>query len=180
VINAFGAKGLDFDVENGLPVSDALQRTAANHMRNQAIHNLQHQNSGLQISFTLGVFPTGLPQAQLNVLIDAKNSGVGISVVNIMAMDYGSCGQNMGQDAINAAEATQDQLAANGISASVGVTPMVGTNDTSCEYFSTTDAHNLLNYAQSNSYITRLAYWSQESDSASYHNAYVSIFKSFH
>jgi hypothetical protein len=180
VINQFGARSLDFDVEDGLPVTNAVENTGANHMRNQVLANLQGANPGLQISFTLGVYPTGLPQGQLNVLIDAKNTGVNIGVVNIMAMDYGSCGQNMGQDAINAASAVQGQLNANGISANVGVTPMVGTNDTSCEYFSTGDAQNLVNYAQSNGYISRLAYWSQGIDSASYGNAYINIFKTFH
>jgi hypothetical protein len=156
-----------------------MNRTTQNHNRNLAIKNLQAANSGLVVSYTLGVYPTGLPQAQLNVLLDAKSAGVNIGVVNIMAMDYGSCNQNMGQDAIDAANATKNQLASNGISAKVGVTPMLGTNDTTCEYFSTTDAQNLENYAQSNTYISRLAYWS-EALNASFSNSYINIFKAFH
>ncbi len=56
-----------------------------------------------------------------------------------MAMDYGGCGIDMGQAAIQAAQSTRSQLSSLGISAKVGVTPMIGTNDVVCEVFSTSD-----------------------------------------
>ena len=56
------------------------------------------------------VLPTGLDASGLNVLQTAKNDGVRIDVVNVMAMDYGEAVDNngqMGQDAISAAVATE-------------------------------------------------------------------------
>lgn len=179
VIDAYGLRSLDFDIEDGDTVKDAVEQTAANHRRNQALANLQAANPGLQISYTLGVSASGLPDGQLTVVTDAASTGVSVSVVNVMAMDYGTCNENMGQDAIAAAKNTRDQLAANGISAAVGVTPMIGTNDTKCEVFSTVDAQNLVNYAQANPFIARLAYWAQDADSSTYGDAYVHIFEGF-
>jgi chitinase len=94
-----------------------------------------------------------------------------------MAMDYGPCYSDMGQAAIDAASATRNQLSSNSISANVGVTPMIGINDVTCEVFSTSDAQQLVNYAQSNSYISLLAYWAVGADPG---NNYLNIFKTFH
>src|SRR5439155_25987559 len=124
--------------------------------RNQALHNLQVANPGLRVSYTLAVDRTGLPSAQINLLNNAKANGVTVNDVNIMAMDYGPCYTDMGQAAVDAASATRNQLSANGISANVGVTPMIGVNDTTCENFTTTDANVLVNYTKANSYLNLL------------------------
>ena len=58
-----------------------------------------------------------------------------------MAMDYGPCYSDMGQAAVDAANATRNQLSANGLSAGVGITPMIGVNDITCENFTTSDAN---------------------------------------
>jgi hypothetical protein len=70
----------------------------------------------------------------------------------------------MGLDAIDAATATESQIAALGLSAKLGVTPMIGVNDISSEVFSLADAQALLNYAQTDSNIVRLAMWSVARD----------------
>ena len=172
VITKYGLKIMDLDIEGGRE-SD----TASVTRRNQALHNLQVANPGLRVNYTLAVDRSGLPQAQINLLNNAKSNGVTVSVVNIMAMDYGPCYTDMGQAAIDAANATRNQLSANGISAAVGVTPMIGVNDTTCENFTTTNMQQLVNYAQSNSYITLLAYWAQGADGA---HSYINIAKTFH
>ncbi len=41
---------------------------------------------------------------------------------------------------------------------------MIGVNDTNTEVFKFTDANTLLNFASSNSFITRLAFWSLARD----------------
>jgi hypothetical protein len=102
---------------------------------------------------------------------------VNVDVVNIMAMDYGPCYTDMGQAAVDAANATRSQLGALGLTSKVGVTPMIGANDIACENFSTTDAGVLVNYAQANSFIGLLSYWQQAADP---NRAYINIFKTFH
>jgi chitinase len=171
VINQFGLTWLDLDIESG-----AESDTTSVDRRNKAIHNLQVANPGLRISYTLAVDRTGLPSAQINLLNNAKANGATVNVVNIMAMDYGPCYGDMGQAAVDAAAATRSQLSSNGLSSSVGVTPMIGVNDTTCENFTTSDANVLVNYAKANSYISLLAYWEQTVDSS---DSYINIFKTF-
>ncbi len=172
VINQFQLKWMDLDIESGTEGD-----FASVDRRNKALHNLQGANPGLHVTYTLAVSRGGLGSAQINLLNNAKANGVTVHVVNIMAMDYGPCYSDMGQAAIDAASATRNQLANNGISARVGVTPMIGVNDVTCEVFSASNAQQLVNYAQANSYISLLAYWSQDADP---NHTYINIFKTFH
>jgi hypothetical protein len=172
VIDQFHLTWIDLDIESGQE-SD----TASVDRRNQAMHNLQVANPGLRISYTLAVDRSGLPSAQRNLLANAKANGVDVTMVNIMAMDYGPCYGDMGQAGVDAANATRSQIAALGLGSQVGVTPMIGVNDTTCENFTTSDARVLVSYAQANSFIGLLAYWVQDADPG---QAYISIFKTFH
>ena len=66
----------------------------------------------------------------LNVVKSAKDAGVDLYLVNIMAMDYGRSGQDYGDLAIQAVKSTKDQIKSiygNSDAAAfkmVGVTPM--------------------------------------------------------
>jgi chitinase len=133
---------------------------------------LQSANPGLRVDYTLAVDRSGLPSAQINLLNNAKSNGVSVASVNIMAMDYGPCYTDMGQAAVDAANATRNQTGMN-----VGITPMIGVNDTSCENFTTNDAHVTVNFAQGASFVNLLAYWVQDADP---NNSYINIFKTFH
>ncbi len=172
VITKYNLKWMDLDIE-GAPIAD----TASIDRRNKALHNLQAANPGLRVAYTLAVDRSGLPQQQIDLLNNAKANGVNVGVVNIMAMDYGPCYTDMGQAAIDAASATRNQLSANGITAKVGVTPMIGVNDTTCENFTTTNMQQLVTYAQANSYISLIAYWAMGADGA---HSYINIAKTFH
>ena len=173
VITKYNLKIMDMDIEGGRE-----NDTASVTRRNQALHNLQVANPGLRVHYTLAVDRVGgLPQGQINLLNNAKANGVTVSVVNIMAMDYGPCYTDMGQAAIDAANVTKNQIAANGINAKVGVTPMIGVNDVTCENFTTANMQQLVNYAQANSYISLLAYWAQGADP---NRTYINIAKTFH
>jgi hypothetical protein len=93
-----------------------------------------------------------------------------------MAMDYGDgaapnpSGQ-MGRYAIDAAKATQQQVAsALGLSgaaawARIAVTPMIGVNDTSTEVFTTADARQVVDFART-VHLGWLAFWSGARDRA--------------
>jgi chitinase len=103
----------------------------------------------------------------LNLLSSAKSDGVALSVVNIMTMDYGTSGIEMGSAATEAAAATETQIQQAGLTSTVGITPMIGQNDSSGEIFTLADATTLLNFANANSYVSRLAMWSMGRDNGS-------------
>jgi len=161
-VNSSTPVRLDFDIEGG-----ATTDQASITRRDQALKNLKSANPGLVISYTLPVLPTGLIQSGVNILNSVKTDGLSLDVVNVMAMDYGSANDNGGQMGLSAQQAasnTHNQVVAAGLSASIGVTPMIGINDTNTEIFQLSDAQSLLNFANANSYITRLSMWSVARD----------------
>ena len=169
VVDTYHLTHIDFDIE-GAAVSD----TASINRRSQALVALEQSHPGLSVSLTLPVLPTGLDANGLSVVQSAHTYGLVVSVVNIMAMDYGQWaapdGNQMGAYAQQAAQATHDQLASiySNLSdaqlwAMVGVTPMIGVNDTCwstyCELFTVADATNLVTFARAH-HLGRLAMWS--------------------
>lgn len=164
VIDRYHVNSLDFDIEGG-----AIVNSAANHMRNEALVALNEANPDLTLSFTLPVLPTGLTYDGINFLAQAKQDGVEIDVVNIMAMDYGAIADSgdMGQDAIEAALATISQLRELGIDAKVGITPMIGINDVQTEVFTIEDANQLMAFAKDNPDIASIGMWSLGRDNES-------------
>ena len=164
-VNSSTPVRLDFDIEGG-----ATTDQASITRRNQALKNLKSANPGLVISYTLPVLPTGLIASGVNILNSVKTDGLSLNVVNVMAMDYGSANDNGGQMGLSAQQAasnTHNQVVAAGLTASIGVTPMIGINDTNTEIFQLSDAQSLLNFANANNYITRIAMWSVARDNGS-------------
>ncbi len=160
VVNSTGVTRLDFDIEDS-----ALADTGATSLRDQALAALQAQDPAVQVDFTLGVSPQGLPTgngSEFALLQDAKAKGVRVSVVNIMTMDFGG-GSNDLADAESAAQGTASQLAGlYGISTSaayqmMGLTPIAGTNDDGT-FFSTANASSLESFAASNG-VAELSFW---------------------
>ena len=84
VISAYDVHEVDFDIEGA-----ALGNTAANALRDQALAAVQHQENGLDRSFTVPVIPSGLSSDTVAMLANAVQAGVRISAVDIMTMDYG-------------------------------------------------------------------------------------------
>lgn len=156
VINQYQIKWIDLNVEGGLIAdSTSIDR------RNKAIKALQAANPGLVVSYTLPVMQTGLLQTALDLLTNAKSNAVRVDYVNIMAMNYGPAGIDMGQAAIDAATNTRNQLVSIGLSTTkIGVTPMIGQNNTYGEIFDLGDAEQLVNFSKANSYIGWLSFWS--------------------
>ncbi|MEU4095042.1 cellulose binding domain-containing protein [Streptomyces sp. NPDC026673] len=165
VVDTYRLTKVDFDVEGG-----AIADAAANTRRAQAIARLQASHSGLEVSYTLPVMPTGLTQAGVDLLADAASRGVRITAVNIMAMDYGPAfSGDMGDYAVQAATATQGQL--KGVLRlsdaaawkTVAVTPMIGVNDVATEVFRVDDATQLVGFAKSKG-LGWLSMWSGTRD----------------
>jgi chitinase len=155
VINQYQFKWIDLNIEGGL-VSDS----ASYDRRNKAIAALQAANPNLKVSYTLPVMQTGLLQTALDLLNNAKANGVRIDYVNVMTMNYGPAGIDMGQAAISAATNTHNQLVGLGISTLIGITPMNGQNNTAGEIFTLANADAVVAFAKANTYVGWLSFWS--------------------
>ncbi len=111
VVTTYGVTRLDMDVE-----ARSLGRHAAITRRSEAIRLLQRwaarTHHRVQIIFTLGVEPAGLPANCLAVLSNAVAHGVRVSAVNIMAFDYynSNSDSDMGTEALQALGSTHRQL----------------------------------------------------------------------
>jgi hypothetical protein len=168
VVTTLGVTHLDFDIESSeLTNSTDYTRTA------QALALVRSWASSngesLSISYTLPVLSSGLTSDGVSVLNAAASSGFTPNLVNMMTMDYGSSGTEMGTAADQAIDATAPQVAgAFGVSTStaygmLGDTPMIGQNDSSGEIFTLADASTVESYAASKG-IAMLSFWSEGRD----------------
>jgi chitinase len=156
VINQYQIKWIDLNVEGTL-IADSVSIDR----RNKAVKALQDANPGLVVSYTLPVMQTGLLQNALDLLSNARTNGVRVDYVNIMTMNYGPAGIDMGQAAIDAATNTRNQLVGIGLSSTrIGITPMIGQNNTYGEIFDLGDADQLIAFAKANNYVGWLSFWS--------------------
>ncbi|GIG59032.1 hypothetical protein Lfu02_34040 [Longispora fulva] len=163
VVTAYQLKYVDFDIEGA-----AIAEPASIARRNTAMANLQRANPGLKVSLTLPVLPEGLTTEGLNVVRTARDAGVNLDLVNIMAMDYYRDG-DYGGFAVQAAQSTFTQLKAlypaktdAQVWKMVGVTPMLGKNDDGRVY-DQADARQLVAFAQSR-HLGMLAFWEATRD----------------
>jgi chitodextrinase len=150
VINKYHPMAIDLDIEDFDP--GAIDR------RNQALAGV----TGAQIHYTLGVLETGMTNAQTSVLQNAHDRGVNVSMVNIMAMDYGHAVSNMYNAAISAANGARSQMNGLGFGgAQLGITVMIGQNDSQGEIFTLANAQSLRNAAAGASMVS---FWSMGRD----------------
>jgi len=168
VVTSFNVTHLDFDIESNEQYNSsdlALTAQALNQVRSWASGNGEQ----LTISYTIPVLPSGLTSTGESVLTTAQSNGFTPNIVNIMTMDYGSSGTEMGSAANQALDATASQLESiYGISSSaaygmLGNTPMIGQNDTSGEIFTLADASTVESYAAQRG-IALLSFWAEGRD----------------
>jgi hypothetical protein len=174
-----GVRYLDFDVEGAAP-ADATANTA----RGQAIRQLQQKYPDLRVSFTLASLPPGkfgepggVQQKDLGPWTAALAAGAKIDRINIMTMNFGTYfdeGQGttiMGRKSIAAAQDLQKQIKqinkVNDATAwkMVGITPMIGVNDTTTEVFQLANVAEVVNFAKANG-VGMLGFWSIGRDRA--------------
>ncbi len=158
VIDKYKVTMLDFDVEHF-----AIEDPASIDRRSQALSALSASNPTLKIHYTLPASPRGLTPQSMNVIASAVKYGTPVAIVNLMTMDYGAPvpDGSMGVQSVSAAGAALVQLKAAGLNARIGITPMIGTNDTPGETFNLGDAQAVLAYAQANrDVVALLSFWS--------------------
>jgi chitodextrinase len=158
VFNAYpNISGQDFDIEGGVNLA----------VLGPALAGLKAANPSKSVSLTLPVLPTGLVQAGKDIVDAVHNAGLRpVDTINVMAMDYGSANDNGGNmllSAQQAAQSTHNQYPNDPI----GVTPMIGINDTNTEFFTLQNARDFVAWAKGQSYINRLAFWSLARDNGS-------------
>jgi len=161
VIDTLKITHIDFDIE-------AATNTD---MVNTAIAQVQRDRPGTVVSYTLEVQAAtyGLtPILGVQVLQNAVSHGVQVGIVNPMTMDFAPDG-DWGTSVLEAAQSTEGQMAgiwpnlsSSQLYAMLGVTPMIGDNDTG-PVFTIADGQQLLSWAQSH-HIGRLAFWSEGRD----------------
>lgn len=148
VVEKYRFKFLDFDIEGG-----AVADIAANKRRAQAIKKLQKKHPNLHISLTVPVMPHGLDNDVLQLIKTTPHQ-----LVNLMTMDFGNQ-KNMFEAVASAARSAREQIKED-----IGITVMIGKNDTP-EIFSLEDAKHLAEYVKRNkSWIKRLSFWSMHRD----------------
>lgn len=178
VIAAYGLTHLDFDIEG--PWVHHGSQAASIDRRSQAMRRLQDRAAlagrPLRLWLTLPVLPTGLTADGLAVVRSAVDAGVDLAGVNVMCMDYGAANYtgDAGDSAIRAGTALFSQLQALYAQAGVaktpaqlwrmvGLTPMIGVNDTTEIVFTQADAREVLAFAQANG-LGLLSMWSSHRD----------------
>lgn len=164
VVDAYGLTYVDLDIE-GAAVADPTSVAR----RSQALALLQAARPDVKISLTLPVLPEGLTSDGLDVVRSARDAGVNLDLVNVMAMDYQRSTGDYGNFAVQAAQSTFTQLKGlypgktdAQVWRMLGVTPMLGKNDDGGTY-DQTDARQLVSFAQTN-HLGMLSFWEMTRD----------------
>jgi hypothetical protein len=163
VINAYGLKAIDIDIEN----SDEFENEAVQDRILGALKIVKQNNPGVQTILTFGTSTTG-PNYYGNRLIDqSKALGAGVDIYTIMPFDFGG-GSNMYQSTVNAANGLRDKLKSTfGWSdataySHLGISGMNGLSDQQ-ELTDLSAWTQITNWAKTN-HLGRLAFWSVNRD----------------
>jgi hypothetical protein len=164
-VDATGITDLDFDIEQGPMLTDAV-----NTMRGQALQ-LAQASKGIKVAFTLQDNPPpggGLTSQGESVVSHAIAAGVKISHVNLMTMDFYD-GKAVISDATGSLTNAHTQLlslvpgiSSAGAWAMLGAIPMIGKNDDGA-IFSLADAQTLATFAKQNG-LGLMSFWSIDRD----------------
>ncbi len=155
-LDLVGSDHLDVDIEQDVDVATVIS----------ALSSLQ-QDRDAEITFTVPVEASGLTAESLSLLGAAEKANLNVNV-NVMVMNFDADG-DWGTAMVNAAEAVHDDLAGiwtgrsdAEIYAMLGVTPMIGVNDTG-PVTTVADARTVADYARQNG-LGFLRFWSVNRD----------------
>ncbi|MEU9512826.1 cellulose binding domain-containing protein [Micromonospora sp. NPDC048169] len=105
VINAYGLKAIDIDIEN----SDEFENEVVQDRILDALKIVKQNNPGIKTIITFGTSTTGPSYYGTRLINQAAAKGAGIDVFTIMPFDFGG-GANMYQNTVNAAEGLKTAL----------------------------------------------------------------------
>jgi len=169
--NSANLKGIDFDIEGGQTVQIIDDLINAVIAAEPSFPNLQFSFTVPSLGSTAAVPITG-GGLGTTVVSEIKRLGLGGNyVVNLMAMDYGSAiasncvvvggACEMGQSAVQAAQALNAQSAIP--FSHIGLTVMIGQNDTGGEITSLADVDTVSSFVKANGLAT-IRFWSFDRD----------------
>jgi hypothetical protein len=163
VIDAYGLKAIDVDIEN----TDEFENATVQDRILNALKIVKANNPGLRTVLTFGTSTTG-PTYWGNRLIEqAKALNAGIDVFTIMPFDFGG-GADMYGNTVNATEGLKAKLKSTfgwddaTAYAHIGISGMNGLSDQQ-ELTSTATWTSIRDWANSH-HIARLAFWSVNRD----------------
>ncbi|MFI8103187.1 carbohydrate binding domain-containing protein [Streptomyces sp. NPDC086023] len=164
VIDAYGLKAIDVDIEN----TDEFENAAVQDRILGALKIVKQNNPGLRTILTFGTSTTG-PTSWGNRLIEqAKALDAGIDVFTIMPFDFGNASTDMYASTVGATEGLKTKLRSvfgwddATAYAHIGISGMNGVSDTG----ETTTVQNwtaIRDWANSH-HLARLAFWSVNRD----------------
>ncbi|MFF5295222.1 ricin-type beta-trefoil lectin domain protein [Paractinoplanes globisporus] len=160
VINAYGLKAIDIDIEGTPYNTDADQQKTVD-----ALKTIKANNPGITTYITLGSGTTGPDSSLIN---RAAAAGLVVDGWGIMTFDWGSTGNNQGALTIQAADGLKNRLkTAYGWSDAdaykhVGISSMNGITDEGA-VVTLADMQTITSYAQQHT-IARLTFWSLNRD----------------
>lgn len=160
VINAYGLKAVDIDIEADAYSSPTVQQRTVD-----ALRTIKADNPGIKVYVTIGTGQSGPDTSLIN---RAANSGLTVDSWTIMPFDFGGAGQNMGTLTQRAAEGLKTALKnAYGYSddqayRDMGISSMNGITDQN-ETVTVADFQTILAYAQQH-HLARLTFWSVNRD----------------
>lgn len=164
VIDAYGLKAIDVDIEN----TDEFENAVVQDRILGALKIVKQNNPGLKTILTFGTSTTG-PTSWGNRLIEqSKALNAGIDVFTIMPFDYGNASTDMYATTVSATEGLKAKLKSTfgwddaTAYAHIGISGMNGISDTQ----ETTTVQNwtgIRDWANSH-HIARLAFWSVNRD----------------
>ncbi|MFD7444832.1 RICIN domain-containing protein [Streptomyces sp. NPDC059909] len=160
VINAYGLKAIDIDIEAAAYDSPAVQQRTVD-----ALKVIKANNPGITVYVTFG---TGQNGPDTSLISKAAASGLTVDSWTIMPFNFGGNGQNMGTLTVRAAEGLKTAVKnAYGYSDDqayrhTGISSMNGVTDVG-ETITPADFRTILGYAQQR-HLARLTFWSVNRD----------------
>ncbi|MFH8769425.1 lectin [Streptomyces sp. NPDC017958] len=160
VINAYGLKAIDIDIE-----ADAYSNPAVQQRTVDALKTVKANNPGLKVYITIGTGQSGPDTSLIN---RAASSGLSVDAWAIMPFDFGGAGQSMGNLTTQAAEGLKNALknvyhySDDQAYRDMGISSMNGITDNN-ETVTVSDFRTILAYAQQH-HLARLTFWSANRD----------------
>ncbi|KUN02841.1 chitinase [Streptomyces yokosukanensis] len=160
VINAYGLKAIDIDIE-----ADAYSNGTVQQRTVDALKTVKANNPGLKVYITIG---TGQSGPDTGLIDRAASSGLTVDAWAIMPFDFGGAGQNMGNLTTQAAEGLKNALknayhySDDQAYRDMGISSMNGITDNN-ETVTVNDFRTILAYAQQH-HLARLTFWSANRD----------------
>ncbi|WP_328379335.1 chitinase [Streptomyces sp. NBC_00440] len=164
VIDAYGLKALDIDIEDTEFTNSTVRRRVVD-----ALKIVKSKNAGILTYVTMGTTPSGPDATGKDLIKKGAAAGLDNDAWVIMPFDFGGHSGSMGQATVGAMDGLKAAVkSAYGYDDAtayrhIGVSSMNGKTDDADETVTTGDFNTILGYAQQH-HIARFAFWAVNRD----------------